>query len=471
MKFYRIISIITLTLVPFITKGQSLNDAKKWVSEGNFIEAKPIIKEAYNKTPNNAELNYLLGLIALSENDLKQAEKHLKSASQRRYQPAYLELGNLYALTYQFNKAETEFEKYERANRRKKDNLEKLEEKRTYADRLERMVGRTEDIEIIDSVVVNKKDFLSAYHLSASAGSILPLNKLFSDQPDNHTPLYINEREDKIFFTRKNEKGAYKIHSMEKLMNSFGNEKQLSPSINQDGNQCYPFVMADGLTIYFASTGHNSLGGYDIFVTRYNLATDNYLAPNHLNMPFNSPFNDYMMVVDEEKGIGWFASDRYQPQGSVCIYTFIPSTITQLIDSDNDEYLRKRAMISSIALSQKEGQDYSQMVQTAKRKEISSDKKDMDFSFIINDQVTYHTLSDFRHGAARILYSRAMDLEQKKARTDEELDYLREQYRRGALSKSAGNTIVALEEESNNLHIEIETLKKEARNEEIRNNY
>ena len=28
------------------------------------------------------------------------------------------------------------------------------------------------------------------------------------------------------------------------------------------------FVMTDGLTIYFASTGHGSLGGYDIFVSK-----------------------------------------------------------------------------------------------------------------------------------------------------------------------------------------------------------
>jgi hypothetical protein len=72
-------------------------------------------------------------------------------------------------------------------------------------------------------------------------------------------------------------------------------------SINDSGSQAYPFVLSDGLTIYFSTTGHQSFGGYDIFVTRYNLTNDSYLAPNQMNMPFNSPFNDYLMVVDGKR--------------------------------------------------------------------------------------------------------------------------------------------------------------------------
>jgi len=61
--------------------------------------------------------------------------------------------------------------------------------------------------------------------------------------------------------------------------------KRLTPPVTR----LTPFVMSDGLTLYFASTDHQSFGGYDLYVTRYNLATDSYLVPNQLNMPFNSP--------------------------------------------------------------------------------------------------------------------------------------------------------------------------------------
>lgn len=43
-------------------------------------------------------------------------------------------------------------------------------------------------------------------------------------------------------------------------------------------------------------------------------------------MPFNSPANDYMYAIDEFNNIGWFASDRYQPDNKVCIYVFVPNS-------------------------------------------------------------------------------------------------------------------------------------------------
>lgn len=79
------------------------------------------------------------------------------------------------------------------------------------------------------------------------------------------------------------------------------------------------------MTIYYASDGDGSMGGYDIFVTRYNTNTDTYLVPENVGMPFNSPYNDYMYVIDEYNNLGWFASDRYQPEDKVCIYVFVPN--------------------------------------------------------------------------------------------------------------------------------------------------
>lgn len=71
------------------------------------------------------------------------------------------------------------------------------------------------------------------------------------------------------------------------------------------------------------------MSGYDIFVTRYNTNTDTYLVPENVGMPFNSPYNDYMYVIDEYNNLGWFASDRFQPEGKICIYVFIPNTSKQ----------------------------------------------------------------------------------------------------------------------------------------------
>lgn len=42
-----------------------------------------------------------------------------------------------------------------------------------------------------------------------------------------------------------------------------------------------PVCLSDGVTIYYATDGEG-LGGYDIFVTRYNTNTDSYLTPENV---------------------------------------------------------------------------------------------------------------------------------------------------------------------------------------------
>ena len=120
------------------------------------------------------------------------------------------------------------------------------------------------------------------------------------------------------------------ILSRNKLLDKWSDGSLLPGSINEAMNADYPYVLTDGITIYYASDGPGSMGGYDIFVTRYNTNTDSYLMPENVGMPFNSPYNDYMYVIDEFNDLGWFASDRYQPEGKVCIYVFIPNSSKQV---------------------------------------------------------------------------------------------------------------------------------------------
>ena len=47
----------------------------------------------------------------------------------------------------------------------------------------------------------------------------------------------------------------------------------------------YPFMLADGLTFYFAGKGEESIGGYDIFMTRYDAHNNSFLKPENIGMP------------------------------------------------------------------------------------------------------------------------------------------------------------------------------------------
>ena len=54
-------------------------------------------------------------------------------------------------------------------------------------------------------------------------------------------------------------------------------------------------------------------------------------------MPFNSPANDYMYAIDEFNNIGWFASDRYQPDNKVCIYVFVPNSSKEVYNYESTD--------------------------------------------------------------------------------------------------------------------------------------
>lgn len=472
MKANNILFAFILALFPVFVMGQTLEDAKKWYLEGNYEQAKPVFEREYQINPTNASLNQWLGVIAFVEGDYRKAIPLLEFASQKKIIEAHIYLGELYTRIYRFDDAEKEFEKYQRAKRRDKGALAKLEEKRDYAEKMRKAVNRTEDIQIIDSLVVPKADFLSAYNLSASAGTLEPINKFFNNQANSDKTVYMNERKDKIYYSLGNPLLGYDLYSMEKLLDTFGNEKKLTETINDTGSQAYPFVLPDGITLYFSSTGHESLGGYDLFVTRYNINSDSYLTPNHLNMPFNSVFNDYMMAVDEEKGVGWFASDRFQHSDSVCVYTFIPNARVTLLESDDEEMLARRAIISSISETWKEGVDYASLRERAAEKVVAMQSKSGDFSFVINDNTTYHFLSDFRNLQARELFSEALELEKRLQLLRSNLSTMRDQFASSSTPNTLLNAeILNAEYQTKSIYDEIEQLKIRARNEEIRNTF
>ena len=452
--------------------SQTLDDAKKWYLEGQYADALPVFQSEYQNSPKDASLNQWLGVSLYKTGRLLEAEQYLAYASAKKVIEAYIYLGELKATLYQFEEAEKEFEKYERANRRNDTALERLEQVRDYADKLKRAVSRTEDVQIIDSLVIPKQQLLSAYNLSVSSGRVMPASDFFNSLPVTNKTLYINEKKDKIYYSKDDPKNRSELYTMERLIDSFGNEKRLPESINNSGNQAYPFVMNDGLTIYFAATGDNSFGGYDLYVSRYNLASDSYLLPNQLNMPFNSPFNDYLMVIDEDKGVGWFASDRFQPENMVCVYTFIPNEKVSLLENNDPAYIANRAKISSIADTWREGVDYSSISATAHQISISDEQADSDFEFIINDRITYRTLSDFKSSKAQSMFSQAIGLEQQLQALKKDLALKREQFgteknRDSALRAS----IIDQEQRLATMFKDIEKLKIQARNEEINSNF
>ncbi|MBA6152326.1 OmpA family protein [Gelidibacter maritimus] len=88
---------------------------------------------------------------------------------------------------------------------------------------------------------------------------------------------------------------------------SYSEPVNLGKTINTAHREQFPFVGAEG-TLYFASDGHQGMGGLDLFVSKfYNNA---YSKPLNLGATINSEMDDFGYVLKEDDDTGYFASNR-----------------------------------------------------------------------------------------------------------------------------------------------------------------
>lgn len=451
-------------------QAQSLDQAKKLYNEGKYAEAKPAFEKLVKQAPSNSSYNLWYGVCCYETGDLGGAEKYLSVAAKRKVQEAYKYLAEVYYQNYKFEDASDVYDEYIDLLTKKKQDTQPYEALRDQTDKAARMMEKTENIQIIDSVVVDKSNILSAYVLSEESGKLTSYQDFFETNESLPSTVYMNQKGDKIYYAHATEGAHYCLFNQSKLMDKWGDEKQLPMNVNSQDDDNYPFVLSDGVTVYYASKGNGSLGGYDLFVTRYNIGSDSYLTPEQLGMPFNSPYNDYMMVLDEAKGLGWFVSDRYQPEGKVCVYLFIPDDKHSRVEGEDTELKRARATISSIKDSWKPSSDYTELIRLA-HTEVAYGKVEIqkDFEFAINNNIVYYTLEDIKSPEAKSYYEKVVNLNKQIKELNQKLNGLRTSYTEGNKSKrdQLMPTILQAEEQLNALLDQPDELEKKARNAEI----
>ena len=274
--------------------------------------------------------------------------------------------------------------------------------------RITEMREATQQIIFIDSVVVTKDDILSIIRLNPESGKLDTFDQFFRSEGHTDSYVYLNEMGNKCYFSDENASGQMQLYTLDKLGDEWSEPLALK-GINEGISEAnYPFMMTDGTTFYFAAKGKESIGGYDIFVTRSDSENGQFLRPENIGMPFNSEANDYMYVIDELSNIGYFVTDRRQPEGKVCVYIFIPPTSRHIYNSDaySDEQLRGFADISRIANTWGKGTERKQALERLKAisKVNSSQQLGSAINFIVNDRVTYTDISQFQAPDSPDLY-------------------------------------------------------------------
>ena len=208
-----------------------------------------------------------------------------------------------------------------------------------------------EKITFVDSIIVHRNQVLDYIRLSHESGSLYRSADFFHNDDTKDCTVFKPQMGDKIIYAQANKKGVISLFSSDVFNDGTMSEPVLLKGISDDeDSQNYPFMMTDGTTIYFAAQGDESLGGYDIFMSRYDAEKRRYLTPENIGMPFNSPANDYLYAIDEVNNLGWFVTDRNMKGDKVCIYIFIPNETRQVYSPEETEYkkLRSLARINSV---------------------------------------------------------------------------------------------------------------------------
>jgi len=318
----------------------------------------------------------------------------------------------------------------------------------------------TDHVVVVDSVVVAKQTFLAAYNISDEMGKVAMTNK-------GRTTEFTTQLGNKVYASEP-DKESLQLYTYY-LENGRRTEKKLVEGLDVDGDINYPFLMSDGSTLYFAARSSEGLGNYDLYITRYDYDEDKYYRAESLGFPYNSYANDYMMVVDEDRHIGWFASDRYQPEGKVCIYTFIPNSSRHPYDYENDplaEIITAAKLRPIKATWTKENEAARQQALMTLKKASQSDKQQTNYEFtlVINDQKTYHFYRDFRSPQAKLQCKEWMDKSAQLKEVGKKLQTQRDSYRK---SKGNKEQLLKLEQQYERLLQETAEAEKLTRNLEL----
>ena len=288
-------------------------------------------------------------------------------------------------------------------------------------------------ITFIDSIAIGKKDVVKSLMLGNECGTIEIFANYFNQTDTLMRTVFINQLQNRRLYARQAKDGHMRLCGQELIGSEWTAEKELEGLQTEDGEEMnYPFMLADGVTLYYAAKTEEGLGGYDIYMSRYDVDNHAFLAPENVGMPFNSPANDYLLCIDEYNNLGWFVTDRNQPADSACIYVFIPSETRRVYTEEavGTEGLRNRARIHSLRDTWEKKDEVAQAQTRLKgvREHENKEARAHDFDFILNDTHIYTTADDFKNPQAKQQITFWAETQNDLRNTEAQLEALRLQF-------------------------------------------
>lgn len=402
-----------------------------------------------------------------------------------------LYLGRQAFLNYDFPKAESLFEAFAASRKKSADSEYLLNVFTSQLEVASESLGNVQRLKLLTRSEVPESDFLSAIRLPSSAGVILPPDSIPFEQGRNEATMafanearnymlwsqavsadkvkeILSESEDSDFAVPSHQ-NIYMIVESELLTDGSWTAPRPLRGLGPTGIDAdFPFMRADGATLYFSSPSGGAMGGYDLFVAMRDPQTGRYLAPRNLGMPFNSPFDDLMVAVDEENGLAWLVTDRTQKEGKIDVFLYVFEESRTNYDSESADLLTHARLENADDYLPQD--DELRIAKLRLLDNISNTvrKKRRDFSIAVPGCRTYTMVENFTSPKARLAAGKYLSELQADERDRITLSRLRSEYHEAHKKKNSSqqqflaSRILQLEEALEARATELKALRNEA---------
>tara|TARA_R110002096_G_scaffold238027_10_gene429420 strand:- start:6092 stop:11839 length:5748 start_codon:yes stop_codon:yes gene_type:complete len=314
----------------FSSEDDLKKQALQLFEEKKFVEATPLFAQLLSLYPKEAEYNFKYGACLLASNpDKEKAIKYLEFANPSSgISPlVHYYLGRAYHLNYDFAKAVKQYSNFKRKASSKEVEEYQVDRKIEMSKNGNQLLSKLNEVQVLDVQEIAEKDFFRVYKLEGINGKIISKPSDFQSKYDQKTEeksvIFLPNDANEVYYSSYGKKGdnGKDIYKSIKLGNGQWSEGvSIGNSINTQFDEDYPFIHPDGRTLYFASKGHNSMGGYDLFKSTFDETTGQWLTPENLDFAFNSTSDDILFVTDFNQEIAYFASNRSNALGKVSVY-------------------------------------------------------------------------------------------------------------------------------------------------------
>lgn len=338
----------------------------------------------------------------------------------------------------------------------------------------EDMLPNTQKVFFIDSVVTDINHIIDSIPLPNTYGRYVSYNNLFGKDKKTDTYAFVNGFNDKCYYTEVGQDSIARIYTREKLGKEWGKPQPIDVINNNFTDIGYPFMSSDGQTLFFsARSDEYGLGKRDIYMAQYDSENGVFLQPENLGLPFNSSDDDIIFIEADANRMAWFATTRRQPEGKVCIYTFIPSQQRQNYASDELTNNRLKSLASIIRIRdtwptpeirEKEVKRMNEL----KKKSLQNNGSGNIEVFIVNDNVTYSSATDFKSDATRRDFNDIVSLRNDIKAKANRLEDMRTKYHNANDSErtAIGRDIAKLENELYELQNDLKKASENLRRKE-----